>query len=224
MKKFLVAVLSLLLVLSVSMVASAETNMSFYLDLLASGTITGESGGSTSSAPLSGVIVGGDFAFDKIVAGLEYDSLSSTKSDTMSAGTETMLDLKGGYRFLASDQFTLDAIASYLSATNQDSSTSDEMGLTGFLIGAQGAFNISEKISVSGALQFSVSASATMNGTEITDANPSITLFNLKGAYNILDNLGITLGYRSMIETMTIVTASTATLSGVTLGAVYTMK
>lgn len=138
---------------------------------------------------LNGVIVGLDIPIRKFKLGFEYEDSSLRKGDFTDLGDYTTYIIKCGFRVFGNDRVRVDLTLNSF----EEEFTDSKATVSGTLVGADGLWNISDRMF----LQISLGLS--LNGEyqdDSVDENAIIMVEKVKFNYMFTDNFGLGFGFR----------------------------
>lgn len=192
MKK-LWAILGIIICLIVSLPISvlADTNrITAYVDAYAVGTWTYEDDYFDDDGSLDGVIMGIDIPIGKFKIGFEYEDISYKVGDYQDLYDTTTSIAKGGFQVFGNDKVRVDLTLNYFEREYDGSIVS----ISGLLVGADGLWNISDRMSLQGSLGLSIDGKAEYEFYE-EDDDAFIVVEKIKYNYMFTDNFGLGVGY-----------------------------
>lgn len=180
----------------------------------------------------NGFLLGGEFQFNnRFIAGIEYFSLSYNDfeykffPEKPDFGVDvTAFKLKGGYRIVATDRFTLDGILAYQSHKHDFGTGVDieEFSYNGFLLGTDLSFEFTQKASLVISVGYSISDSCkASNEHDSIKLDASFTNYAVKFNYLFSENFGASLGYRAYSLDMDNFEVSAIEINGFAIGVFY---
>jgi hypothetical protein len=239
MKKLLTAVILAGLVLMFTLSATAEPKI--YVDYLLSGSGENKldmdlySGGvlvssdtQTSKSDLSGTIIGFEVPFGRFKIAGDYGvNLEFQDKDTKDKSDLSLTNIKAGYCLIDNDRFLLNGIVGSTIMNVKDDS-GNETEINGIQVGLDGVYYLSERASIEGSIDQSVSTTASVSGVDDSNIDSAgFTEYKLKFNYLFTEKLGASLGYMAVNssikagDSVNFNAKETMNLSTITLGIYY---
>lgn len=137
---------------------------------------------------LDGVIMGIDIPIGKFKIGFEYEDISYKVGDYQDLYDTTTSIAKGGFQVFGNDKVRVDLTLNYFEREYDVSKAS----VSGLLVGADGLWNITDRMFLQGSLGLSLNGKQEYKSYE---EDAFIIVEKIKYNYMFTDNFGLGLGY-----------------------------